>query len=215
MTDEGAQAPAATGRSAKKNASKPKPRVIHADAENLRHGDAELPRADARDAIESEDERDSLYASAADLSEEEFLELVRSGQVQSVLPNLPKIPGHHTCWATTTNPRDSIAGRLRLGYTVIKYEDIPGWDGASIKTGDYVGCVGINEMIAMKIPQRRYQIMMAELHHRAPMAEEEKIRAVVEQHGENALRDKGRIIDETDGGFGQSIVQKAPVQEFA
>ena len=34
----------------------------------------------------------------------------------------------------------------------IKVHDIAGWDHASIKTGEWEGCIGVNEMIAFKLP---------------------------------------------------------------
>ena len=69
----------------------------------------------------------------------------------AVLPDLPEIPGFHTFWATTTNSRDTVQNRLRMGYTFLRSSDFPGWDAASIKTGEYAGVIGQNEMIAMKI----------------------------------------------------------------
>lgn len=210
LTDDnaGAQAPAR----AKAPVRGPNARQANAEAALTRDGMNETPRNDGHDSIDNEDERDRHQV--RDMTDEEFLALFSGAQNQSVLPDLPKIQGFHTFWATTTNPRDPIAGRLRLGYRFIKQEELPGWEqGVSIKTGEYAGCVGINEMIAMKIPEHRYQLMMQELHHRAPMAEEEKIRALVESHTENALRDKGRIVDED--GFSDHIVQKASVPRFA
>mgnify|MGYP003704959851 CR=1 FL=1 len=87
-----------------------------------------------------------------EVSETERLEMFRQQLFQSALPDLPKIPGYHTVWLTTTNPRDSIQGRIRLGYEPVKPEDVPGWEYATIKTGDWQGFIGVNEMLAFKLP---------------------------------------------------------------
>lgn len=109
------------------------------------------------------------------LSDEERVDLFRRSFFQSSLPDLPKIPGYHVFWATTTNPRDPVHGRMRLGYDFIRAEELPGWEMMSVKTGDYAGCIGVNEMIAMKIPLHLYEAYMREAHHDAPMREEEAI----------------------------------------
>jgi len=109
------------------------------------------------------------------VSEAERVEMFRQQLFQSALPDLPKLPGWHTCWLTTTNPRDSIQARLRLGYEPIKPEDVPGWEYASIKTGEWQGFIGVNEMLAFKLPQSLYLAYMREAHHDAPLREEEKL----------------------------------------
>lgn len=109
------------------------------------------------------------------LSDEARVEMFRQQFFQSALPDLPKIPGWHTCWLTTTNPRDSIQARLRLGYEPIKPEDVPGWEYATLKTGEHTGFIGVNEMLAFKLPESLYMAFMREAHHDAPMREEEKL----------------------------------------
>jgi hypothetical protein len=109
------------------------------------------------------------------LSDDERVEMFRQQFFQSALPDLPKIPGYHTCWLTTTNPRDSIQMRMRLGYEPIKPEDVPGWEYATMKTGEWVGFIGVNEMLAFKLPLSLYEKFMAEAHYAAPLREEEKL----------------------------------------
>lgn len=109
------------------------------------------------------------------LSEDERVEMFRQQFFQSALPDLPKLPGWHTCWLTTTNPRDSIQTRMRLGYEPIKPEDVPGWEYAAIKTGEWTGFIGVNEMLAFKLPISLYEKFMREAHHDAPQREEEKL----------------------------------------
>lgn len=120
------------------------------------------------------------------LSDEERLDEFRKSFFQSVLPDLPPIPGYHVCWLTTTNPRDSIPGRVRLGYEPVKVEDVPGWEYAATKTGEYAGCIGVNEMLAFKLPMSLYEAYMREAHHVQPLFEEEKLSSVLEVIREEA-----------------------------
>jgi len=112
-----------------------------------------------------------------EISDDERVEAFRMAYFQHALPDLPKIPGYHVCWLTTTNPRDSIAHRVRLGYEPVKPEDVPGFDVASMtmKTGEYAGLIGINEMLAFKIRDELYLRYMQEAHHNLPREEEQKL----------------------------------------
>ena len=119
-----------------------------------------------------------------------------------VLPNLPEIAGQHVCWLSTTNSQDPIHRRMQLGYTPIKPAEIPGFAFESIKSGEWAGCVGVNEMIAFKVPERLYQKYMTELHHRAPLREEAGINAIYDEAERQAkainsqaqlLTDEGRF----------------------
>lgn len=109
------------------------------------------------------------------LTDAERLAEFRKSFYNSVLPDLPVIPGFHTCWLTTTNPRDSLAARARLGYEPIRSEEVPGWEFVTLKTGDYAGCIGVNEMIACKVPLELYEAYMYEAHHTQPLQEEQKL----------------------------------------
>lgn len=120
------------------------------------------------------------------LSDEERLDEFRKSFFQSVLPDLPPIPGYHVCWLTTTNPRDSIPGRVRLGYMPVKSEDVPGWEHAALKSGEYAGCISVNEMIAFKLPMHLYEAYMREAHHVQPLEEENKLSSVLEVIKEEA-----------------------------
>lgn len=109
------------------------------------------------------------------ISDDERVEMFRQQLFQSALPDLPPIPGYHVCWLTTSNPRDSIQGRIRLGYEPVKPEDVPGWEYAALKTGEWAGFIGVNEMLAFKLPMPLYEKFMQEAHHDAPLREEEKL----------------------------------------
>ena len=132
------------------------------------------------------------------ISDDERVAMFRQQFYQSSLPDLPKIPGWHLCWLTTTNPRDSIQTRIRLGYEPVKPEDVPGWEYATLKTGDWTGLIGVNEMLAFKLPISLYEKYMREAHHDAPMREEEKLSDTAEFLEQQARASKSRI-DMGDG----------------
>lgn len=142
------------------------------------------------------------------ISDDDRVEMFRSQFFQDALPDLPKLPGYHTCWLTTTNPRDSIQQRIRLGYEPIKAEDVPGWEYVTIKTGEWTGFIGVNEMLAFKLPMSLYQRYMAEAHHDAPAREDEKLTAVLDGIKESAAAAGGRIIE----GDGMQDLRNNPRQ---
>lgn len=146
------------------------------------------------------------------VSDDERIEMFRTQFIQSALPDLPKIPGYHLCWLTTTNPRDSIHARMRMGYSPVKPEDVPGWEYASIKTGEWTGMIGVNEMLAFKIPTGLYEKYMLEVHHNAPLSENEKLTATADAIREQAKSVGSQVIE----GSGMAELRKpVPVPTFA
>lgn len=141
-----------------------------------------------------------------EISEDERLEMFRMQLYNDALPNIPDIPGYHVCWLTTTNKGDTIQHRLRLGYDLIRAEDVPGMELVTMKTGEYAGCVAVNEMIAAKLPLSLYYRYMQEAHHDAPMREESKLEETAQLMREQAERSGGRLIEEDDmrGGYGSN-----------
>lgn len=128
-----------------------------------------------------------------EISDTERIEMFRQQFHQSALPDLPKLDGWHMCWLTTTNPRDSIQSRIRLGYEPVKPEDVPGWEYATLKTGDWVGFIGVNEMLAFKLPIALYELYMKEAHHDAPLREEEKLTETAEFMEQQARANKSQL----------------------
>jgi len=117
---------------------------------------------------------------------------------QGVLPPLPDIPGYHVMWASTTNSRDTIMGRLQEGYEIIKAEDVPGFESMSVKTGEYAGAVAVNEMIALKLPEDRYQAMMRYYHHQLPREEDERRDAILDVVRDNAAKHGLKVAEGED-----------------
>lgn len=165
------------------------------------------PRDTGADARRSRDADDRTVTERRDLSDDERIEMFRTTFFNDVLPDVPDIPGYHVCWLSTTHPTDTIPRRLRLGYELIKATDIPGYESASLKTGEYAGCIGVNEMVAAKLPMHLWEAFMQEAHHNAPAREDEIIAQKIDRFHEDAARDKGKIIEE-DGM--QDLRRSAP-----
>ena len=136
---------------------------------------------------------DRAISENREITEDERVEMFRQNLFQSSLPDLPDIDGWHMCWLTTTNPRDSIHQRIRLGYEPVKPEDIAGWDYATIKTGDWEGFIGVNEMLAFKLPISLFEKYMMEAHHDAPLREEGKLTDTADFLEEQARASKTKI----------------------
>lgn len=145
----------------------------------------------AREESESREDRRAASQEtrgSREYSDSERVDMLRRTFFQSALPDIPKIEGYHVCWLTTTNPRDPIHGRLRLGYDLIQANEIPGFEHLGMKTGDYPGAIGVNEMIAAKLPLHLYEAFMREVHFDAPLREEEAIYTTAMTVGEQAAQ---------------------------
>lgn len=141
-----------------------------------------------------------------DLTDMRRLEAFRQQFFQSALPDLQKIPGYHVCWLTTTDSRDPVHGRIRIGYELIKASDMPGWEHSSLKSGDYAGCIGVNEMLAAKIRLELYELYMRENHHNAPLGEEEKLQATSRAKAEELAKQGAQlIIEEGQSSLGRQL----------
>lgn len=147
------------------------------------------------DSRETRAMADRAVTENREITDDARVEMFRQQFFQSALPDLPPIPGWHMCWLTTTNPRDSIHVRMRLGYEPVKSEDIPGWEHVSVKTGEYAGFIGVNEMLAFKLPISLYEKYMQEAHHDAPNREEEKLTDTTEFMAQQARANKSQIVE--------------------
>lgn len=163
-------------------------------------------RLSSRERTKDEDRamQDRPITEDREMTDQERLDALRFNTFNQTLPDLPNIPGFHSIWLTTTNPRDSIQSRIRMGYEQITQADVPHWENYSIKTGDYAGAFGVNEMLAFKLPNRLYKMYMKENHHDAPNREEEKLNATLMLIKENAERSKARVdVEEGTGEMGR------------
>lgn len=159
-----------------------------------------------KESSSARSERDSDDRSSQQrvISDDDRLEMFRKQFYQDALPDLPKIEGYHVCWLTTSNPRDSIHQRIRMGYEPIKSSDLPGYEFYNQKTGEYAGLIGMNEMLAFKIRMELYQKYMWEAHERIPAEEESRITAVIDEMQEQAQSQGAQVYQ--DEGY-QSMRQ--------
>lgn len=113
---------------------------------------------------------------------------------ESVLPKLPEdlIPGFHIFWGTTTNRYDTIEMRLRQGYSIVRPEEVDGFEryhfNKRVNSGSITdGAICINEMVLLKLPTQLYLKRMARDHHRKPLDEQrglvDKMHAVADKLG--------------------------------
>lgn len=142
--------------------------------------------------------QDRTVTESRELTEDDRLEMFRNQLFNDALPDLPTLPGYHLCWLTTTNPRDPIHRRTQLGYEPLRPDEVPGMEYASVKTGEWAGFIGVNEMLAFKLPISLYEAYMQEAHHAAPLREEEKLAEVAEMLREQA-DGAGTTLYEGDG----------------
>ncbi len=125
----------------------------------------------------------------------ERIRAFRAGNFQVILPDLPPIDGYHVCWLSTTNPSDTVAARLRLGYELMKASDYPEFQHLSAKSAGYEGHIMVNEMIAAKIPIDLWHAFMEWAHHEAPLSEDRKIVELIERYKAQAQANKGDLIE--------------------
>lgn len=130
-----------------------------------------------------------------EISEADRLEMFRMTMYNDALPDLPNIPGYHLCWLSTTHQSDTIQKRLRLGYELLRADEVPGLEYTTAKTGEYVGCVAVNEMIAAKIPLSLFKKFMQEAHHDAPARDEESLGRMIDIIREQAESQGAKVIE--------------------
>lgn len=89
--------------------------------------------------------------------------------VNTLLPPAPEMPSMHTFWATTTNQKDSIEGRQRLGYAFVTRSELPDFCLNTQKSGEATDDrIMVNEMVLMKIPQDLWEEDMMYKHFDMP-----------------------------------------------
>ena len=103
--------------------------------------------------------------------------MLRDNWGQTVLPQAPEISGFHTCWLSTTSSVDPIYKRLQMGYQLVKQSEITNIGNQRITSGEFEGCIAINEMLLAKIPDEIYQEIMLINHYERPLEEEGMLKA--------------------------------------
>lgn len=163
-----------------------------------------------KDRSTEDNERTSKDGTAMTI--EERKRLLRQEWSDDILPHIQGDPQYHYCWLSTTNQTDPIYRRLRMGYELVKYSELPHLGQSSrIESGEFSGCIAVNEMILSKIDVELYQELMLINHHEKPLQEEELLRANIELDEEDS---SGRKLAQTEGEGIQNLVKKTRKPTF-
>ena len=159
------------------------------------------PREDRSAADKGRIVDDSLKAKIAAL---------RAGWSDDVIPNVEGDPNYHYCWLSTTNQSDPIYRRLKLGYELVKYDELSYLGEQNrVQSGEFAGCVSINELILAKIPKELYEEIMLINHHEKPMQEEELLRANMATDDQDS---DGRPLGQVFGDGIENLGQRAAIR---
>jgi len=142
------------------------------------------------------------------LTIEERKRLLRAEWTSDILPEVKDDKGYwHYCWLTTSNTSDPVYKRLQLGYELVKYEEMQKLGVQNqITSGEFEGCVSINEMILARIPEELFQELMLINHHERPMEEEELLKANLVQDDEDSDgKSLGRVLGTGAQNLGRRV----------
>jgi len=177
-------------------------RTVGSEDNRLRKRDGEAAQRGNPAAAQ---DRDRVMEDGTAMSMEDRRRQIRNEWQQSVLPTPPEIPGFHTCWLSTTHPTDTVHRRLKLGYALVRKDEVENFEverGVQSGTSQYSDYVTCNEMVLAKIPSEIYQVAMAEFHHYQPRDEERAIRERMGQNASQINEEAGRNVVTTEGdGF--------------
>ena len=131
---------------------------------------------------------------------------LREGWSDDILPTVNGDPRYHYCWLSTTNQSDPIYRRLKLGYELVRHEELSYLGEQNrVQSGEFAGCVSINELILAKIPVELYEEIMLINHHERPMQEEELLRANM---ASDETDSNGRPLGQTFGEGIENLVRR-------
>ncbi len=164
----------------------------------MSNNDERLGRESQGEVREDHAMKDREITEDRDITDEERLRMFQEGHYQSILPDLPKKPGYHMCWLSTTSQASPIDRKLKLGYKLCTPADIPGWDFHLLKGGAYEGYIGVQEMVAAMIRSDLYRKYMKISHHDMPNEQEGAILDQASEMADNAKQAGGRV-EESEG----------------
>ena len=123
--------------------------------------------------------------------------------VNTKLPAPPSIPGYHLCWLTTTNQSDPLEHRYRIGYQLVKPEELPGFALPSQQGGTAVATdrIAVNEMVLAKIGMKDWEENMKFLHHQLPLEQAAALKESVQITKDG----RGRDVAYTGQEFNQGM----------
>lgn len=126
----------------------------------------------------------------------------------TLLPKPPEIPGFHLCYLTTTNTKDTLEQRFRLGYTLVKQSELPDFVFSTQKSGTLTDDrIQINEMVLAKIPRELFIQDVKYLHHELPRESIENLKNSVRVGQDGKGRDVAYTGGEFRGGVSDGFAQ--------
>lgn len=136
------------------------------------------PTQSAQRAARSEADTDRINKDGTAMTMEERKALLRNEWSSDILPQINGEPGWHYCWLSTTNSSDPIYRRLQMGYELVPFEQMA-YLGVKNRamSGEFEGCVAVNEMILARIHEELFQEIMLINHYEKPLGEEELLKA--------------------------------------
>ena len=135
--------------------------------------------------------------------------------VNTLLPVPPELPGQHLCWLTTTNSKDTLEHRFRLGYSLVKPEELPGFKMHTQKAGEATtDRIMVNEMVLAKIDKEIWLDYMKHVHHDLPQETMKNLRDSVrigqDGKGRSVAYSGGEFQGGVSDGYNSLISSKAP-----
>lgn len=127
--------------------------------------------------------------------------------VNTLLPAPPPILGFHTFWATTTNNKDSVENRQRMGYSFVTRAELPDFLLNSQKSAEATeDRIMINEMVLMKIRQEDWEEDMMYKHYELPSESiknlKESVRIGQDGRGRQVAYSGGEFSNGVADGYG-------------
>lgn len=191
------------------NNPRPKdPGLIRPTGPDLSDDDSRVSRSMADQEREGED--------GTILSMEERKTLLRKEWDADLLPTVKDPTGKwHYCWLSTTNATDPIYRRLKIGYELVRFEEMSQLGIQNqITSGEFAGCVSINEMILARIHHELYEELMLINHHERPMSEEELLKANVNNRLSEEEDQSGKPLGRVIGRGMQTLAQPTRIPTF-
>lgn len=135
----------------------------------------------------SAEDNERVMEDGTALGLDERRKMLRAAWTQELLPHVQGDPNYHYIWLSTTNQNDPVYKRLQIGYELVKAGEVAALGVTQrVPSGEFEGCVSINEMILAKIHRELYQEIMLINHHEKPMEEEGYLKANALPDGEDS-----------------------------
>ena len=138
--------------------------------------------------------------------------MLRAEWSDDIIPAVPNDSKFHYCWLSTTNQADPIYRRLRLGDELVPYTEMTNFGAHNrVMSGEFEGCVSINEMILARVPLEMYNELMTIMHHEKPNEEEEFLKANLVTDDEDA---RGNQLGSLEGTGIQKLGRRTAAPKF-